>query len=161
MRTGRKLEEIVESADSSAVIHTARRSKSARSKNRRIVGFTLLELMVVMAIILILLGMAAGKYQNSIMRSREAVLKQDLRVMREAIQQYTLDKLAAPQSLDDLVSAGYLRQVPVDPITQQRDWKTESEDILLSPEQTTVGISDVHSASSETSKFESSAYNTW
>jgi general secretion pathway protein G len=124
-------------------------------------GFTILELMVVMAIILILLGMAAGRYQRSILRSREAVLRQDLHVMRDAIQQYTLDKLAAPQSLDDLVSSGYLRQVPTDPITQQRDWVSVPEDILLSPEQTTTGIADVHSASNDISPFENTAYNTW
>lgn len=124
-------------------------------------GFTILELMVVMAIILILLGMAAGRYQRSILRSREAVLLQDLHIMRDAIQQYTLDKLAAPQSLDDLVSAGYLRQVPKDPITDQRDWVSVPEDILLSPEQTTTGIADVHSASNDISPFENTAYNTW
>lgn len=121
----------------------------------------MLELMVVMAIILILLGMAVGRYQRSVQRSREAVMKQDLHVMRDAIQQFTLDKLAAPQSLDDLVSAGYLRNVPTDPITQARDWTTVTEDILLSPEQSTVGISDVHSASNEISPFENTAYSSW
>jgi general secretion pathway protein G len=127
----------------------------------RVLGFTMLELMVVIAIIMILLGLAAGKYQRSIMRSHEAVLKQDLRVMRDAIQQFTLDKEAAPQSLDDLVSAGYLRQVPRDPITDRADWVTVTEDVLLSPEQSTVGLSDVHSASNEISPFENTAYSTW
>jgi general secretion pathway protein G len=122
--------------------------------------------MVVMAIILVLLGMAAGKYQNSIKKSREAVLHHDLLVMREAIQQFTLDKGAAPQSLDELVdhkdgNGGYLMGIPVDPITQQRDWKTDTEDILLSPEQTTVGISDVHSASNDISPFEGTPYSKW
>lgn len=130
-------------------------------KHRGMLGFTMLELMVVIAIIMILLGLAAGRYQRSILRSKEAVLKQDLRVMRDAIQQYTLDKEAAPQSLDDLVSAGYLRQKPTDPITQQSDWVPVTEDILLSPEQTSVGISDVHSASNETSPFENTAYSSW
>ncbi len=124
-------------------------------------GFTLLEMMVVMAIIIILLGLAAGQYQRSVLRSREAVLKQDLRVMREAIQQYTLDKLAAPQSLEDMVSAGYMREVPTDPITQQKNWKVDTEDILLSPDQTTTGISDVHSASDAISPFENTAYSSW
>jgi general secretion pathway protein G len=126
----------------------------------------MLELMVVIAIIMILLGLAAGKYQRSLLRSKEAVLHQDLRVMRDAIQQYTLDKGAAPQSLDELVdhkdgNGGYLMTIPVDPITLQQDWKTDSEDILLSPEQTTVGISDVHSASNEISPFEGTPYNKW
>jgi general secretion pathway protein G len=132
-----------------------------RPARRTVFGFTLLEMMIVMAIIIILLGVAAGMYQKSVLRSREAVLKQDLRVMREAIQQYTLDKLAAPQSLDDLVSAGYMREVPRDPITQQMDWKIESEDVLLSPDQTTTGITDVHSASDAISPFENTAYSKW
>jgi general secretion pathway protein G len=141
--------------------HVADRDRTGRIRRVVTRGFTILELMVVMAIILILLGMAAGRYQRSILRSREAVLRQDLHVMRDAIQQYTLDKLAAPQSLDDLVSSGYLRQVPTDPITQQRDWVSVPEDILLSPEQTTTGIADVHSASNDISPFENTAYNTW
>ena len=161
MLTGSKCAVIVESANPRAVDKTANRGRATRSGPHWIRGFTMLELMVVIAIILILLGMAAGRYQRSILRSREAVLHQDLRVMRDAIQQYTLDKEAAPQSLTDLKDAGYLPQVPVDPITQQRDWVTVSEDILLSPEQTTVGISDVHSASNETSPFENTAYSSW
>lgn len=135
--------------------------RPTRSRRCAELGFTLMEIMVVMAIIIILLGIAAGQYQKSVLRSREAVLKQDLRVMRDAIQQYTLDKLAAPQSLEDLASSGYLREVPRDPITQQKDWKIDTEDILLSPDQTTTGVSDVHSASDATSPFEGTAYSTW
>jgi general secretion pathway protein G len=163
MLTGRKFDAITRFANSRAIPSAANRTLTTRDQRRRArsLGFTMLELMVVMAIILILLGMAAGRYQRSIQRSREAVLKQDLHVMRDAIQQFTLDKLAAPQSLDDLVSSGYMRQVPTDPITQLRDWTTVTEDILLSPEQTTVGISDVHSASPETSPFENTAYSSW
>jgi len=81
--------------------------------------------------------------------------------MRDAIQQYTLDKEAAPQALDDLVSAGYLREIPRDPITQQKDWVIENENVLLSPDQTTTGISDVHSASNAISPFENTAYSSW
>jgi general secretion pathway protein G len=158
MLTGRKLASIVKSAISPSRVRAA---NSNRHRFLRMLGFTMLELMVVIAIIMILLGLAAGKYQRSIMRSHEAVLKQDLRVMRDAIQQFTLDKEAAPQSLDDLVSAGYLRNVPTDPITQRPDWVTVTEDILLSPEQSTTGISDVHSASNEISPFENTAYSTW
>jgi general secretion pathway protein G len=142
---------------SEAPLH-ARRRPAARIASA---GFTLLEMMVVIAIIVILLGLAAGQYQRSVMRSREAVLKQDLRVMRDAIQQYTLDKLAAPQSLEDMVTAGYMRDVPIDPITQQKNWKVDTEDILLSPDQTTTGISDVHSASDAISPFENTAYSSW
>jgi general secretion pathway protein G len=162
MRTGRKFVAITSLANSRAIPNAANRSVTTRDQQRsRSRGFTMLELMVVMAIILILLGMAVGRYQRSVQRSREAVMKQDLHVMRDAIQQFTLDKLAAPQSLDDLVSAGYLRNVPTDPITQARDWTTVTEDILLSPEQSTVGISDVHSASNEISPFENTAYSSW
>jgi len=124
-------------------------------------GFTLIELMIVIAIIFILLGLAAGRYDMTIQRSREAVLKHDLQVMREAIDNFTLDKQAAPQSLDDLQQAGYLREVPVDPITQAKDWDPAFDNIVLSPEQVTTGMVDVHSHSSLTSRFDGTAYNTW
>ncbi len=124
-------------------------------------GFTLLELMVVISIILILLGLAAGNYQRSILRSKEAALKQNLFTMRQAIQQYTLDKLQAPQSLEDLVAAGYLREIPKDPITGQRDWRLEYDDAFLSPDQLATGISDVHSNSDRVSPFEGTPYSSW
>jgi general secretion pathway protein G len=130
-------------------------------RRRRDAGFTMIELMVVIAIILILVTIGAGKYEQSIVRSREAVLKQDLSVMRQAIEQYTLDKQAAPQSLDDLVTAGYLREIPVDPITRKKDWVTVQSDVLLSPDQTVTGITDVHSASDQNSPFEGTAYSSW
>jgi len=124
-------------------------------------GFTLLELMIVMAIILILATIGAGRFEQSIIRSHEAALKQDLFVMRNAIQQYTLDKEAGPNSLDDLVSSGYLREIPRDPITKQKDWATSSDDLQASPDQTTVGITDVHSTSSDVSPFENTPYSSW
>jgi general secretion pathway protein G len=124
-------------------------------------GFTLIELMIVITIILILAGMAAVRYDRSIMRSKEAALHQDLSVMREAIEQYTLDKEQAPQSLDDLVTAEYLRQIPVDPMTGGKDWNTTTSDLLLSPEQTSTGITDVHSSSDKVSPFENTPYSTW
>jgi general secretion pathway protein G len=124
-------------------------------------GFTLLELMIVMAIILILATIGAGRFEQSIIRSHEAALKQDLFVMRNAIQQYTLDKEAGPNSLDDLVSSGYLREIPRDPITKQKDWATSSDDLLASPDQTAVGITDVHSTSSDVSPFENTPYSSW
>ena len=124
-------------------------------------GFTLLELMIVLAIIMILASIAAGRYDKSVQRSREAVMKQDLSTMRQAIQQYTLDKQAAPTSLDDLVAAKYLGAIPVDPITRAKDWHPDSEEVLLTPEQTSTGITDVHSASDAISPFENTAYNTW
>ena len=130
-------------------------------KHRDDSGFTLLELMIVLAIIVIILGMAAGRYQQSIVKAKEAVLHQDLRVMRDAIQQFTLDKQAAPQSLDDMVSAGYMREIPTDPITQRKDWQIETSDVLLSPDQTTTGITDVHSSANTISPFENTPYSSW
>src|ERR1700744_447687 len=117
-------------------------------------GFTLLELMVVMAIILVLATLGAGRYEQATIRAHESALKQDLFVMRSAIQQYTLDKEAGPNSLDDLVSSGYLREIPRDPITRDREWMTSSDDVLASPDQTSVGITDVHSTSDAISPFE-------
>jgi general secretion pathway protein G len=124
-------------------------------------GFTLLELMIVMTIILILATLGAGRYEQSTVRAHEAALKQDLFVMRSSIQQYTLDKEAGPTSLDDLVSAGYLREVPRDPITKQKEWATSSDDLLASPDQTSIGITDVHSTSDAISPFENTPYSSW
>jgi general secretion pathway protein G len=124
-------------------------------------GFTLIELMIVIAIILILIGMAVGRYDKSVMKSREAVLAHNLQIIRQAIDNYTLDKQNAPQSLDDLVQAGYLRDIPVDPMTQQKDWQPKFGDTVLTPDQVTVGIEDVHSNSERTSPFEGTVYNTW
>jgi general secretion pathway protein G len=124
-------------------------------------GFSLLEMLIVITIILILAGIAAGRYEKSVLRAKEATLKQDLFVMRNAIQQYTLDKEAGPSSLDDLVQGKYLSGIPIDPITKTKDWQTESEQVLLDPLQTTPGITDVHSSSDQISPFENTAYNTW
>jgi general secretion pathway protein G len=137
------------------------RSGTFRRRGEGSRGFTMLELMVVIAIILVLIGLAAGRYEKSIIRAREAVLKQDLQTMRSAIQQYTLDKAAGPQSLDDLVSSGYLREVPTDPMTRARDWHTDFDNVLLSADQTSPGISDVHSTSDTVSPFENTAYSSW
>lgn len=124
-------------------------------------GFTLIELMIVITIILILIGMAAQRYGLTIEHSREAVLKHDLQVMREAIDNYTLDKQAAPQSLDDLQQSGYLRDIPVDPITRAKDWVPQFDNVVMSPDQVTTGIVDVHSSSGRASPFDGTPYNTW
>lgn len=124
-------------------------------------GFSLLELMVVITIVMILATIAAGRYDKSVQRAREATLKQDLFIMRNAIQQYTLDKEAGPSSLDDLVEAKYLSAVPTDPMTRAKDWHTESEQVLLDPQQTSAGLTDVHSSSTQVSPFEGTTYNTW
>jgi general secretion pathway protein G len=132
-----------------------------RSRGRSATGFTLIELMVVMAIILVLLGIAVSRYDRAVLRAHETVLHSDLQAMREAIDNYTRDKEAAPQSLDDLVNAGYLHSVPTDPITHAKDWRTEFKDVVLSPDQSTTGITDVHSSSELISPFESTPYSSW
>ena len=123
-------------------------------------GFTLIELMIVMAIIVILVGIAAGNYSRSVLRSKEAVLKEDLQEMRKAIDNYTMDKQAAPQSLDDLAPQ-YLHAIPVDPITNAKDWVPVVDSVVLTPDQSSSGITDVHSGSDKVSPFENTAYNTW
>jgi general secretion pathway protein G len=143
-----------------AYISNSIRLKTMPDKARHDRGFTLIELMIVISIILILVGIAAGMYQKSILHAREAVLRQDLQTMRQAIDNYTLDKQQAPQSLDDLVDAHYLREVPVDPITRQKDWTTHFGDTVLTPEQTGSGIDDVHSGSDQVGT-NGQPYSTW
>ncbi|PSH04507.1 MAG: general secretion pathway protein GspG [Acidobacteria bacterium] len=124
-------------------------------------GFTLIELIIVLAIISILASIAASNYQRSIWRAREAVLRNDLFTLRSSIDQYTLDKQKAPQSLEDLVTAGYIKSIPKDPMTNSTTtWVTEQEDTLIALDQMEPGIVDVHSGSSEHST-DGSAYNTW
>src|SRR6266853_3946532 len=131
-------------------------------KNSIARGFTLLELMFVMAILLILVSIAAPMYQQQIRHARESVLRQNLFTLRTLISQYTLDKQKAPQSLDDLISASYLKTIPKDPITGSADWTVDqSEDTISSPDQQDEGgIDDVHSASTQIGT-NGTAYNTW
>lgn len=123
----------------------------------------MIELMIVISIILILIGIAAGMYQRSVVRARETVLKSDLKVMRDAIDHYTLDKEAAPQSLEDLTNpqSQYLRDIPVDPMTHAKDWQVEMGDTVLSPDQSNTGIVNVHSNSNDVSPFEGTPYSSW
>src|ERR1700739_3182449 len=111
------------------------------SKNRRTRGFTLIEMMIVVSLVLILLSVAMPLYNQSILRAKESVLRQDLFTLRSVISQYTLDKQKAPQSLDDLVQAGYIKQIPKDPFTNQPNWQVEQEDVLLAVDQQEPGIS--------------------
>lgn len=92
-------------------------------KNQCSRGFTLLELMIAMFILIILLSVALPTYQRSVQQARETVLKENLFQMRRAIDQYAADKGRLPQSLDDLVTAEYLREKPMDPINESREWK--------------------------------------
>src|SRR5678815_875926 len=122
----------------------------AQVSHKRERGFTLIELMIVISLILILVSISIPAYNQSILRAKESVLRQDLFTLRSLIQQYTLDKQKAPQSLDDLVSAGYLKQIPKDPTTGAADWTVDQDDSVSSPDQQDPGINDVHSASAST-----------
>lgn len=124
-------------------------------------GFTLLELMIVMIIIGVLSAIAVPAYLQSVRKAKEAVLREDLQTMRKAIDSYTVDKEKAPQSLSDLVDAGYLKSMPIDPMTHSSDsWVPAQSDNLSTTDQTDGGIDDVHSGSQETST-EGTAYSTW
>ena len=133
---------------------------ASRLKTRRSSGFTLLEMMIVISIMIILMSIALPIYNQTVVRSREAVLRQDLFELRSLISQYTLDKQKAPQSLDDLVTGGYIKIVPKDPMTNEANWQVDQEDVLLAVDQQDPGISDVHSASSA-SGSDGTAYSTW
>src|SRR5204862_1025794 len=113
-------------------------------------GFTLIELMIVISLILILVSISIPAYNQSILRARESVLRQNLFTLRSLISQYTLDKQKAPQSLDDLIQAHYLKIIPIDPMTSQANWTVDQEESIMSPDQQDEGgIDDVHSSSSQ------------
>ena len=132
------------------------------TKRRKNAGFTLVELMIVMAIIMVLAVVAVPSYIAAMRSAREAALKEDLHVLRNAIDSYTADKQKAPQELQDLVQDGYLRSIPEDPMTHSKDtWVTEKSDTLSSVDQTdSGGIDDVHSGSQEQGT-NGQPYNTW
>jgi general secretion pathway protein G len=124
-------------------------------------GFTLLELMIVMLIVAILASVAIPAYLASIKAAKEAVLKEDLHVLRGAIDAYTADKSKAPQALDDLVQSGYLKKIPNDPMTHSDStWVTSTDDTLENIDQTEPGVNDVHSGSQDTGS-DGQPYSSW
>jgi len=124
-------------------------------------GYTLIEMTIVIAIISILVAIAVPIYQKSLIRTRESLLKNNLFTLRTVIDEYTFDKQKAPQTLDDLVSQGYLRAVPIDPMTSSaRTWRVIMEDAITSVDQTAPGIFDVRSGSDQKS-LEGTAYAEW
>ncbi len=135
------------------------RLRISASKSR-LLGFTFVELMVVITIIVILISMAIPIYSNTIRRSKESVLKNNLFTLRTVIDNYTYDKQKAPQSLEDLVSAGYLRAIPIDPMTGGTDWRTIMEDMSQAVDQSDPGIFDVRSTSDKIS-LDGSPYAEW
>jgi general secretion pathway protein G len=141
-------------------VMSIRRARLAgRSSGDR--GFTLIELIIVMAIIGILSAIAIPSFVRQVQRAKEAALKEDLHTMRTAIDSYTVDREQAPQSLDDLVQAGYLKIIPLDPMTNRSDtWITSQSDTLTDINQTQGGIDDVHSGSQGVSS-QGTTYDTW
>jgi len=132
-----------------------------KARSTRRLGYTLVEIIIVMTIISILVGIAVPLYQKSIIRTKESILRNNLFSLRIVIDEYTYDKQKAPQTLQDLVTEGYLRQVPVDPMTgNNTSWKTVIEDAVTSVNQTEPGIYNVHSGSDKES-LEGTPYSEW
>jgi general secretion pathway protein G len=135
--------------------------RAPKTLSRRTLGFTFVELMVVITIIVILISMAIPIYNRSIIRAKESVLKNNLFTLRTCIDNYTYDKQKAPQSLQDLVTEGYLQKIPIDPmIGSNQDWKTIMEDAAQSVNQSEPGIFDVRSGSDKMG-LDGTAYNEW
>ena len=132
-----------------------------RNRRTQSAGFTMVELVIVMAIMLILITLAIPRFVGAVRHAREAALKEDLQTMRTAIDTYTMDKQKGPQSLDDLIQDGYLKVIPEDPITRSKDtWVPDTSDAMYSLDETDPGITDVHSGSTEPGT-DGQPYSSW
>ena len=131
-----------------------------RSFRRADRGFTLIELIVVITVMLILLGIAVPIYTQSIISQKEYNLRQNLRTLNQVIDQYTLDKKKAPQSLEDLKTAGYIDQIPEDITGRTDTWELVQDDSIKTVDQSDPGLSSVHSGSNRVSS-DGTAYSTW
>jgi general secretion pathway protein G len=138
------------------LIPSGNRASRARSR----LGFSLIELLIVMSIIVVLVSIAVPLYQKSILRTKESVLHNNLFTLRTVIDEYTYDKQKGPQTLQDLVTEGYLREIPMDPVTGLRSWKIIMEDATQSVNQTEPGIFDVRSESDKTG-LDGTPYSEW
>ena len=138
--------------------HPIQSGNKAHVNARR--GYTLIELIIVMAIVSILMAIAVPQYQKSLRRTKETLLHSQLQTLRTVIDEFTFDKKKAPQTLQDLVAEGYLRAVPIDPITGNDEWRTVQEDSLTAVDQTEPGIYDVRSLSDQIS-LEGTPYSEW
>lgn len=154
----RRAKKILETLLATSAAQRCSPQKSAKS--RVCLGFTLLELMIVISVMMILMAVALPFYQHHVIQAREAVLRQNLDTLRRVLEQYRLDKGQSPQTLDDLVTAGYLSRLPVDPMTNKADWTTESEDSTEAVDPQQTGIGKVHSAATGTS-LNNEPYSSW
>ena len=135
--------------------------KTFREARRSTRGFTIIELLIVMSVIVILASMGMVQYRNSVRRSQEAVLKENLFRMRDAMDQFHADKNKWPTDLSELVSEGYIREVPTDPITGSKDtWRTETAEPDANNPASSIGIDNVFSGSEE-SALDGSKYAEW
>lgn len=154
----RRVKKLVETLPATSRVGSS--SPGRRVTRRFYRGFTLLELMIVISIMMILMAVALPFYQHHVIQAREAVLRQNLDTLRRVLEQYRLDKGQSPPTLDDLVTAGYLPKLPIDPMTNKADWVSESEDSTEAVDPQQTGIGKVHSASAGTS-LNNGPYSDW
>ncbi|MGB8510898.1 MAG: type II secretion system protein [Pyrinomonadaceae bacterium] len=134
------------------IFHPASDARHPKSR-----GFTLLELMIVISVIIVLAMIAIAHYSQTVQAAKEATLRADLHDMRRMIDQYAADKAKQPESLESLVQAGYIQEMPLDPMTGAADWTTESGD---NPSGTGSGITNIHSSSGDTAA-DGTRYSDW